>query len=122
MAPPKEKAQTLWLFIKRKSVTQTQRNCRRVFEKQYVVVKKFLEKRNVLNRMNSGCFCTSDVEHVKEHNPRRSANSVARELNMAISTLQEVLGKILLYTNSFKALIQTIGLGGWDLQQKCQGG
>ncbi|GBM65892.1 hypothetical protein AVEN_23925-1 [Araneus ventricosus] len=133
MTTPQEKAQTLWWFIETKSITQTQRNYRRVYQKDppsrnsiLQWKKKFLETGSVLNKKIPRRPCKSDVERVREtflHSPRRSVRSLARELNMPVSTVHKVLRKRLrLYAYKVQivqALEPDDRLGGWTLQQTC---
>ncbi|XP_035232211.1 uncharacterized protein LOC118204000, partial [Stegodyphus dumicola] len=105
MPAPQEKAQILWWFIETKSIMQTQRNCRRIYQKDPPSKssilrwkKNFLETGSIANKKRSECPCTRDfdVERVREtflHNPRRSVRSAARELDMPISTVYMVIKK-----------------------------
>ncbi|GBM89284.1 hypothetical protein AVEN_88452-1 [Araneus ventricosus] len=106
MTTPQEKTRTLWWFIESKSITQTQRNYRRVYQKdlhrETVSIlqwkRKFLETGSVLNKKSPGRHCRNDVdvESVREtflHSPQRSMRSAARELDMPVSTVHKVLRK-----------------------------
>ncbi|XP_035210502.1 uncharacterized protein LOC118184885 [Stegodyphus dumicola] len=84
---------------------QTQRNCRRIYQKDPPSKssilrwkKNFLETGSIADKKRSGLPCTSDfdVERVREtflHNPRRSVRSAARELDMPISAVYKVIKK-----------------------------
>ncbi|GBO27629.1 hypothetical protein AVEN_133942-1 [Araneus ventricosus] len=84
----------------------TTRNYRRVYQKDPPSrnsilrwKKKFLETGGVLNTKSPGRVCTSDVdvERVSEaflHSPRRSVRSAARKLDLPVSTVHKVLGRI----------------------------
>ncbi|KFM63640.1 hypothetical protein X975_11591, partial [Stegodyphus mimosarum] len=102
MHTPQEKAQILWWFIGTKSVMQTQRNCRRIYQKDPPSKssilrwkKNFLESGSIADKKRSGRPCTSDfgVKRIREtflHNPRRSVRSAARKLDMPFSTVYKV--------------------------------
>ncbi|KFM68849.1 hypothetical protein X975_25329, partial [Stegodyphus mimosarum] len=105
MHTPQEKSQILWWFIETKSLMQTQRNCRRIYQKDPPSKssilrwkKNFLETGSIADEKRSGRPCRSDfdVECVREtflRNPRRSVRSAARELDMPISTVYKVIKK-----------------------------
>ncbi|KFM62664.1 hypothetical protein X975_23064, partial [Stegodyphus mimosarum] len=84
---------------------QTQKNCRRIYQKDPPSKssilrwkKNFLETGSIADKKRFGRPCTSDfdVQRVREtflHNPRRSVRSAARELDMPISMVYKVIKK-----------------------------